>query len=787
MDRRSFIKLSALAAGSMLFPTQAARAAASRRSLTKTAPVELLPSHVQRPWLGKAFWGNRLQDWRLNAGKIECIRGERGFEMRTVSILTRQLNDAPKPARIKAKVSNLTPTKAGFCGFLLAAGADQLDYRASALIQRASGKNGGFMAVINDKGELSFRDFSDTNKPLAFEKVVRTNTVNIDQIHDREIILDCHIDPVSNNNFDVRLIAIDSKTNKELGFIVRTGVPSSELLGGVMLLSSMPSKQSGARWAFEDIQSGGDKLSQFDNRGLGPVIGCMHSLNKSVLKLSAQFMPVAENEYRKVSFEYRQSSNSEWQSTTSQIEPGYVIQFRVDGWDNTQEYDYRVVSQDNGNADVLYQGQILKDPGQSKTLSIALYSCLVPTNLSLDIEHYKTRLKQEKLLGRFGPENILFPHTELVGNCDSHEPDMYVFCGDQYYEATPTQVWRGRPDSHLDMLYRWYLWYWTFRDSIRNKPSILLADDHDVLQGNLWGVGGRDPVVLEGDKRTEEDGGYMETKALVKMVYRMQHGHNPDAYDPTPIDHDIPVTYGAFVYGGVSFALVEDRKFKSRRNININPLHTQGELLGHRQEQFLRAWADMDKGLPKVCIASSIWGSPQTKSNLEPLLDYDSNGYPPDGRTRAVKLIKDAGAVVICGDQHLPMMAKQGLDTFDDGPLFFAGPAAAAFWQRWFEGLGKLDNPFNNDPNTGNFTDIFGNKMRVLAVANPKVTYDDFKQQTKNSWSNFLADRSLKSEGYGIVKVDHKAHQFEFECWEWNTDPNKGKQFPGWPFLHKWS
>ena len=148
MDRRSFIKLSALATGSMLFPTQAARAAASRRSLTKTTPVELLPSNVQRPWLGKAFWGNRLQDWRLNAGKIECIRGERGFEMRTVSILTRQLNDAPKPARIKAKVSNLTPTKAGFCGFLLAAGADQLDYRASALIQRASGKNGGFMAGI---------------------------------------------------------------------------------------------------------------------------------------------------------------------------------------------------------------------------------------------------------------------------------------------------------------------------------------------------------------------------------------------------------------------------------------------------------------------------------------------------------------------------------------------------------------------------------------------------------------------------------------------------------------
>ncbi|MFS1438533.1 alkaline phosphatase D family protein [Shewanella sp. 10N.286.48.A6] len=787
MDRRSFIKLSALTTGGLLFPSQAARAAANRLSVTDVSLVETLASNSKRPWLGSAFWGNRLQDWQLNAGKIECIRNGRGFEMRTVSILTRQLNNSIKPARIKAKVSNLTPNKAGFCGFLLGAGSDRLDYRASALIQRASGENGGFMAVINEKGELSFNDFTNKQKPLAYEKIERTNSVNIGAVHDREIILDCHIDPVSKASFDVRLVAIDSKTGKELGFIVRTGVPNDELLGGVMLLSSTPPKQSGARWAFSDIQTGGEKLSKLDQQAIGPVMGCMHSVNKSVLKLSAQFMPVADDEYQTAKLQYQLVGSKEWVSApSSQMEPGYIIQYRVDNWDNTQTHNYRVVTVSaSDQVDVLYQGQVLKDPGKTKPLSIALYSCLVATNQSLDIEHFKTRLKQEKQLGRFSPENILFPHTELVNNCDKHEPDMYVFCGDQFYEATPTQVWRNRPDSHLDMLYRWYLWYWTFKDSIRDKPAILLADDHDVLQGNLWGVGGRDPVVLEGDKRTEEDGGYMQTKALVKMVYRMQHGHNPDAYDPTPIEHGIPVTYGAFVYGGVSFAMVEDRKFKSRRNINIDPIYAQGELLGHRQEQFLREWADMDQALPKICIAASMWGSPQTKSNLEPLLDYDSNGYPPDGRTRAVKLIKDAGAVVICGDQHLAMVAKQGLDTFEDGPLFYAGPAGAAFWQRWFEGLDKLDNQFKNDPNTGDFTDTFGNKMRVFAVANPKVTYDDFKQQTNNSWSNFLADRSLKSEGYGIVKVNHHAEQFEFECWEWDTDPTQGKQFAGWPYIHK--
>jgi len=41
-------------------------------------------------------------------------------------------------------------------------------------------------------------------------------------------------------------------------------------------------------------------------------------------------------------------------------------------------------------------------------------------------------------------------------------------------------------------------------------------------------------------------------------------------------------------------------------------------------------------------VTASIWGSPQTDKDLEPLVDYDANGYPPDGRARAVKLLRDA-------------------------------------------------------------------------------------------------------------------------------------------------
>ncbi|MEI8619175.1 hypothetical protein P4S63_25350 [Pseudoalteromonas sp. B193] len=49
-----------------------------------------------------------------------------------------------------------------------------------------------------------------------------------------------------------------------------------------------------------------------------------------------------------------------------------------------------------------------------------------------------------------------------------------------------------------------------------------MADDHDVLQGNLWGDGGENSELPK-----EEDGGFKWDKDLVRMVYRIQHGHNP--------------------------------------------------------------------------------------------------------------------------------------------------------------------------------------------------------------------------------------------------------------------
>ena len=780
MKRRRFLQVVAAAVGTAIAPSGAAQLAAGRAALAAVEPVQDLPTNLTRPWVGESFWANRLQDWRLSMGRIECTRGESGLEVRTVALLTRFLNDRPQPGRIRARVGSLDRGEPGFCGFLLGAGAGELDYRGAALVHARSGANGGFLATLDHAGELGFRNFSSTGDSLAFERVDRGDGAAASPVGARQIVLDCHIDPVADGAFDVRLVATDADTVTELGFAVRTAVPARELRGGIALVSSPPAGGPGARWWFADVATGGNKVDVHPERALGPVMGCLHSLNRQVLKLTAQFLPISPEQQTHARLDYRPMSGGDWtQGPVATIGDGYLAAFRLDDWNPGESHDYRIV--DPASDDVeFYSGRILQDPGAERELRIALYSCILPTSKRLDDDIYEPLFEGERVPGRFTRANVLFPHTELVANCDSHEPDLYVFCGDQYYEDYPIRYGRGTVDVKLDTLYRWYLWYWTFRDSVQDKPAIVLADDHDILQGNVWGNAGVGSAL-----EREEDGGYKWDKELVRMVYRVEHGHNPDPYDPTPILFDIPVAYAEFVYGGISFCLVEDRKFKAPPNPDVDPVDTRGELLGARQEALLEHWAETDTDLPKICLTASNWGAAQTVGNVEAIVDYDSNGYPPDGRTRAVRLAARARALVLAGDQHLPMVARQGIDDYEDGPLFFGGPAAAAFWPRWFEGEGRLDNQRNGDPNTGNFVDGFGNRMRVLAVANPRTTYTDFIARKGPRTRRFVAERDFISEGYGLIRVDHRSRTAVLECWPWDEPSETGSQFPGWPYTHR--
>ncbi len=384
MKRREFIKAAAATIGSMAAPSLAAKAAAARPVLVDVGPVQVLPDDVERTWLGESFWANRLQDWRLTSGRFESMRGESSFEARTVSLITRFLADGHAPGRVSAKVGLRDSDKQGFCGFLLGVGRGELDYRGCALVHSRAGTNGGFMAVIDHDGELSFRDFSSQDAPLAFEKLDRTGSGDAGPVGRRSINLDCHIDPVADGRFDVRLVAGDAKSGEELGFVVRTGVSAAELRGGISLIASSPPHEAGARWWISDLATGGDKISEHPERAFGPVMGCMHSVNKRVLKLTAQYMPISDVEQNRARLDYRRRGSRKWRKgPVADIGDGFMAAFRLDNWNYTWDHEYRIVNPDGENTPQ-FEGQVVKDPDDERELRIALYSCIIPVSKSLD-------------------------------------------------------------------------------------------------------------------------------------------------------------------------------------------------------------------------------------------------------------------------------------------------------------------------------------------------------------------------------------------------------------------
>jgi len=759
---------------------------------TSLETVDALPTGITRTWIGPSFWANRLQDWRLHDGQIECLTGASGDEVRTVAVLTRELVAGAESAHMSVRTGLLDDAgDGGFCGFLVGAGGGALDYRAAALVQKASGAGGGLLCVCETDGAVRFRDHTSEDRPLAFaelpafaatlrrsepSKPIAGTALRLrsEQPGRGEVVLQLDIVPDPRGRFTVTLTARDPRGSAVAG-ATREGVEDADLIGGIALVSSPYPGKAGARFWFSDLRTGGKKIAAHPDRVFGPILGTLYSLNESVMKLGVHLAPIGDADPQTMRLEYRAGGGAWRDGGTARLAPGYVAHFRVENWDSTRDHEYRVVYGDTGSKRGVYAGTIRKDPKDRPTLSIGLFSCAIATARSLEGGAGEAELPRAELLGRYTAKNVYFPHADLVRNASRHAVDLFVFAGDQLYEGNPTRRDNSLTPT-LDYLYKWHLWLWSFRELTRHTPAVLLVDDHDVYHGNVWGNGGR-----PAPDRDPNRGGYRCSGDFVNVVQRTQYGHNPDPFDPTPIDQGIGVYYGTFRYGGVSFAIIEDRKFKTAPIQGADLDVHEAELLGPRQEKFLAEWATMpDASAPRVCLTQSLFACVQTSPAGKPLLDFDSNGYPKLARDRAIALLRRARALVLAGDQHLATVVRHGIDSFTDGVLQFAGPAAGTSWQRWFEPVEARPNA--RATHTGDFVDAFGNKVRVLAVANPKVSFKEYRAHRKGRPQG-LGDRRLKSEGYGVVRIDHAAREVVIECWPWNVDPQAAgaRQFAGWP------
>jgi alkaline phosphatase D len=776
MSRRRFLTVS----GELSLVVAAGASSVSalpRSAVAAPTRVDSVPTNVTRTWLAPQYWANRLADWRLNAGRIECLRAGAGG--RTVGVLTRSIAAGNTSGSLVVRTGILA-TGAGFSGFVIGTGGGALNWRGAALVMGASGQGGGLLAVYDSDGQVRFREHTNENNQFAFAVLPSTARSGPQPARtlSEDVTLRLDITPVGDGRFDLTLTARRTATGALLSTATRVGVPDSELVGGLSLISSTRGGGITCRHWMRELQTDGPKIS-VHNRAAGPVLGALFSLSGAVLKMTAQFMPIGSTDPQRATLQTRLSGTSAWTTRqTSTIGSGFTAHFRLTDWNGAQDWEYRVVYAAGTTQEAFYTGRIPRNPTTKTTVSVAMVNCTIHSFRNLDVPSSGApKFPGETFRGLYTTRNLYFPYAELVANIQRQEPDLLVAFGDQYYEDKPTVVNSG--SGILDVLFRYYLWLWSFEPISRNTPTVCLVDDHDMYHPNLWGWSGR--AAPSGDYHW---GGYVMPANWINTVQRIQCAHNPDPYDPTTVIQGITVYYAAFSYGGVSFAVLEDRKFKNTNQTNTdpagNPLPLPRELLGPRQENFLHAWAGMHPGQPKVCLTQTVFACVSTNPSGLAQADPDSNGSPAAARRTALTLLKNARALVLSGDQHVATLVRHGITSTTDGPLQFTAPAAGTAWQRWFTPAIPLPN--SNGPNTGDFSDGFGNEFRVLAVANPKISFAEVR--AAQPAGNQVGDRDLKREGYGIARIDKADSRYLLECWPWQTDPTGpgAAQFDGWPY-----
>ncbi len=735
------------------------------------------PAAVSDPWaktndrvfLGGDFWANPMEDWRVSEGGAECLNMGGG---RSVHSLTHQVT------KNGAFTMSVTLTRLevgnndGGAGFRIGIRSELNEHRSNCFVQK--GINAGWQgdqlvlgpksAAIKDGGALKQVKLTLKGAPEG-DKCVLTLTAN----------------------------AVDGA---ELGSVLHS-FNAAELLGNVSIANNFVVGAVGAakkkgkgkaataagagRYRFQNWTMEGDAFTVTSANQFGPLLWSMYSLSDSrtnegfVMKISALTGPMGAKDSQVIELQVKKGGA--WKSLgTAQLDPdACVATFRIPKWDEKQATPYKLVYRekhsDGSETPHEWTGTIKANP-EGRALRMAALTC---------------------------QNDYGFPYAPVAENLLKLDPDLVFFSGDQIYENHGGFGIIREPaePAILNYLRKFYQHGWAFREVMRNAPTLCLPDDHDVFQGNIWGEGGKKMDV--GDSGASSKGGYIEPAKMVNVVHKTNVAHHPDAYDPTPCLQDISVYYGDMVYGGVGFAIIADRQWKSGpekvdtgsgradhvpdQNFDTSVLDKPGlVLLGERQEEFLKKWGKDWRGHSlKAVLSQTVFANVATHHGGPDgylKADLDSGSWPQTPRNRAVKILRESMALHINGDQHLTTMTQYGVEKQRDSNWSFCTPAIAAGYPRWWRpdemNMPHTNRPKHGHPNTGEFIDGLGNKAYVYCVGNPEV----------GKAPNRYDKAHEKASGFGFVTFDTVKKTYFIESFRFLIDATDGKptnQFPGWP------
>ncbi|WP_145196160.1 alkaline phosphatase D family protein [Planctomycetes bacterium Poly30] len=799
-----------------------------------------------RTWIGEKHWANRLQDWRVAEGTLECVEARPAFGMRTLHLLTHRLVDGKEGSfRSRVQVDAVDGSRAGSAaGFLVGAGGEHVDYRLTSQVHGTSAEDGGFLALLDGDGKVFFADFEQPIEAGGGNQwVMQTNRELVDFGRPATGVtftgdgfgaagpVPVELELVGASFDGRRTFILTAREARNGGEVLSTAswedVPVSAFDGAVALVSHRGPEGADRGYRFAEWTLAGELVASAPERAFGPILFVHYTVDVDAdvepetsgrLGLTAQAGPLGVEDARTATLELAEGSGRFREVAEAKFVPdSATFHFVVEGLDPGREHRFRVryapVDEDGDEIAKrvsYYEGVIAAEP-DSEELTIASLSC------------------QKSFTGglRWNESGLWFPHTEVRDHVAAHGPHLLYFAGDQIYEGDLTAPARGSnvplETSIHDYLHKWYRHGWSFGDLTRRLPTVVVTDDHDVFHGNIWGNAG---VRMKGPEGTsaQDSGGYVMSPAFVNAVHRTQVAHLPPTRDSIgTLANGITTYHTELTWGGGSFAILNDRMYKSPPAIlvpegKVKNGWFQAEgfdpakradvpgavLLGQGQEDFLAEWAsDRSGAWFKACLSQTPLANVATlpagasggsviPSLAVPLpgeyvegderaADTDSNGWPQTPRNRAVALLRRASAFHLTGDQHLGSTLRYGVDDFDDAGFVLSSPAVANTWpRRWFPDPSERQAgpPIATDaPDyTGRYFDGFGNRMTVLAVANPRA--------------NGVEPERLhgRAPGYGIVRVTRDSEaagggRVTFEAWPRHVDPKAegAAPFEGWP------
>ena len=716
-------------------------------------------------------------------------------------------------------------------GLLMGAGGAHVDHRLTSQVHGSPAEDGGHLLLVGADGRLVALDFErpvdggglwsmKTDHALGDLRPAEGARVlgeGFGAGGPRPVELEV-IGATFDGNRTVTAAVRDVGSGAVLSTATWDPAPAGLFDGAVALVSHRGPAGSARGYRFEDWTLAGELVAADAGRSFGPIAFVHYAVDEAGgpedarLELTAQSVPLGAEDTLVASLELADGEGEFAQAATASFTRGSAtFHFTVDGIDARRDTPFRVryVPRriDAAGAAVLdpaattvYEGVVAARPA-SEEMTIAVVNC------------------QKSFTGdlRWNEGGLWFPHASVARHVAAQEPHLLYFAGDQIYEGDLTPaITRPIEDALLDYLHKWYRHGWSFGELTRRLPSVVVPDDHDVYHGNVWGNAGvREPD--PGGLTVQDRGGYKMPPAFVNAVHRTQVEHLPAPHGPAALENGITTYHTTLEWGGGSFAILADRMFKSPpavvvtegkvrngwyQNPDFDPVtgaDVEGAvLLGEAQLSMLEDWgaAWPADAWFKACLSQTPFANvatipaAATSGNVIPSLkvpqpgeyvvgdkraaDMDSNGWPQSGRQAAVRRLRAAGAFHLTGDQHLGSTLRYGVDEFDDAGFVLSSPAVANTWpRRWFPDPARRDGdavgPGAPDY-TGRYLDGFGNRMTVLAVANPRSTG---LEPTR------LNDRA---PGYGVVRVDRARGEVQLEAWPRHADPAAGgAPYEGWP------